>query len=86
MDMTTLIGATGAAILLLAFILNEVHVWSEDDLSYDFANFAGAALLLWYAWILGSWPFGILNGVWALVSLRDIFRDMKKPPRLARRP
>ncbi len=79
-----LIGISGAAIILIFFLLNQTHKISSDSLSYDIANFIGALLLLIYAVLLSSLPFAILNGVWALVSLRDIFFDLKNRRPLSR--
>ena len=76
--MELIIGIAGAALILLAFILSETHVWSEDDLTYDAVNLIGAALLIWYSWLIHSWPFAILNGVWALVALRDVILDARR--------
>jgi hypothetical protein len=41
--MELLIGIAGAALILLAFILNEFHIWSEDGLAYDATNLVGGA-------------------------------------------
>ncbi len=73
MDLTTLIGSAGAAIILIAFFLNQTHKLSQDSLKYDVANLIGSGLLVIYAVLLSSIPFAILNGVWFLVSLRDTF-------------
>jgi hypothetical protein len=72
------VGVIGAALILLAFILSETHVWSEDDLAYDVTNLIGGALLFWYSWQIHSWPFAILNGVWTLVALRDVILDARR--------
>lgn len=74
MDANTLIGSAGALLLLIAFVLNEAHVWSEDERRYDLVNLAGAGLLVAYAWLIHSYPFLILNAVWALVALRDMMK------------
>ena len=79
--MTTLIGTAGATLILIAFVLNQFHVWKDDDLLYDTVNFVGAALLVTYAVLLGSWPFAVLNGVWTIVSLRDAFLDVQRKHR-----
>lgn len=73
-----LIGTSGAALILLAFILNQLHYWSDEDLIYDLCNLVGSGLLIWYSLLLDSTPFLILNSIWALVSLRDVFTDLKK--------
>ena len=78
MDTTTLIGSTGAAIILIAFFLNQTHKLSQDSLKYDVSNLIGSGLLVIYAVLLSSVPFAILNGVWFLVSLRDTFSDSRR--------
>lgn len=75
---TTLIGIFGAAIILIFFILNESHKISADSFSYDLWNLIGSILLCIYAYLLSSWPFLILNLVWAAFSLKDVIRDIKK--------
>lgn len=73
----TLVGLSGMSLILLAFIMNQYHKWHDDDLIYDVVNALGSMLLLFYAYLLNSVPFMILNGVWFLVSFRDIFVDVK---------
>jgi len=72
-----ILGILGAALILTAFILDQTHVWKDTDLIYDVVNLAGSSLLLYYGAVSGTWPFVILNSVWALVSLRDVFIDLK---------
>ena len=74
----TILGIVGAGLVLLAFILEQYHVWKDDDLSYDFYNLAGASLLIVYGLIIKGYPFVILNSVWALVSLKDVVKDLSK--------
>ena len=76
METTTLIGVSGAAIILIAFVLSQVHLWGSNWLIYEFCNFIGSALLVWYAVLLGSVPFIILNGVWGVVSLWYVYVDL----------
>jgi energy-converting hydrogenase Eha subunit E len=78
MDITTLIGITGATIILIGFLLNQFGLWSRESLSYDVANVAGSVLLLWYSYLLGSVPFLLLNSVWLLVSARDVVQDLRR--------
>jgi hypothetical protein len=72
MDSVTLIGATGAGLILIAFILNQSGRWNQESIWYDGVNVVGGLLLVLYAYLLGSWPFLVLNGVWTLVALRDV--------------
>lgn len=66
------IGTLGATIILVAFILNQLNKLKNDSLAYDLLNAIGSLLLIWYAILLSSVPFLILNGVWAIVSIKDI--------------
>ena len=74
----TIIGAIGAFLLLLAFVLNQLKKWKNDDLIYDLVNLIGGLFLVLYAYLLASWPFLVLNAVWTFVSLRDVFIDAKR--------
>ena len=75
------IGSTGAGLILLAFVLGQLHKWKDTYFIYDFVNLVGSVLLIWYAILLSSWPFLVLNGVWALVSLRDVVTDLRRNSR-----
>ena len=76
--MTLIIGVLGATIILVLFILEQSHKISNDSILYDVGNFIGSVLLVIYAYLLSSVPFLILNLVWAVFSLKDIFVDLKK--------
>ncbi|MBO0728843.1 MAG: hypothetical protein J2P57_06260 [Acidimicrobiaceae bacterium] len=39
---------------------------------------AGCALSSAYGFLSGAWPFGVVEGVWALVALRRYFQS--RPP------
>ena len=78
MDTTIIIGSLGALLILIAFIMNQLHKWQEDYLIYDLVNLIGSLLLVIYAIILTSYPFLILNLVWLGLSLRDVVVDLKK--------
>ncbi len=79
MELIKLIGTGGATVILIAFILNQLHLWKSTSLKYDVANFIGGVLLVIYAYKIGSYPFTVLNTVWALVSFRDIIIDIRRP-------
>lgn len=75
------IGSAGAGLILVAFILGQLHIWKDTYFSYDLMNAVGSLLLLLYAWMGQSWPFFVLNFVWALVSLRDCIVDLQRNAR-----
>ncbi len=77
-NLIKIIGSLGAFLILLAFILNQTHKWAPQQLKYDLTNLVGSGLLVLYAYLLHSTPFMILNGVWVIVSLRDVVQDLRK--------
>lgn len=66
------IGVAGSTILLAFFVANQLGKLTAKSWIYDAGNFTGAALLLAYAVSISAWPFAVLNGVWALVAVRDL--------------
>jgi hypothetical protein len=72
MTSTDIVGVAGATLVLIGFILVQTHRLRDEDIRYDLLNAVGSALLLWYAYLLLSYPFMILNSVWLLVSLKDV--------------
>lgn len=73
-----IIGYTGMVLILFAFIMNQIHRWRDDSLKYDVVNAVGATVLIAYSFLIQSIPFLVLNGIWALVSLRDVAVDVEK--------
>jgi hypothetical protein len=71
--MDLIIGTTGAFLILVTFLLVQSKKISPDNIFYDLINFLGSLLLVIYAIRGKSYPFIILNTVWALASLKDIF-------------
>lgn len=78
MDSTTLIGVIGATLLLVAFGAEKFKKLSNDSYPYDFLNLVGAGLLTWYALLLSSTPFVVLEGIWSLVALQGIVKRLMK--------
>ncbi len=78
LDPLSLFGSLGALLLLIAFGLNQTHIWNEDAIIYDLTNFFGGLILVIYAALISSFPFMILNAVWTLVSLRDLISGLAK--------
>lgn len=72
------LGSLGAGLILLAFVMGQLQVWKNTYFIYDLVNLIGSLLLIYYAWTGHSWPFLILNSVWALISLRDCTRGLQR--------
>jgi len=74
MNFSEIMGSLGVAILLLAFLLNMLKIIKTESLSYLLLNFIGAAIACFASWLIPYFPFVILEGVWAAVSLVSLVR------------
>ena len=70
-------GSLGVAILLLAFVLNMLKIIKTESLSYLLLNFIGAAIACFASWLISYFPFVILEGVWAVVSLVSLVKYLR---------
>jgi hypothetical protein len=78
MDLVTLIGVVGISIVLIGFILNQFGRLTINSPYYDWLNIIGPSILVVYAWLLGSYPFLVLNVVWVVASIWSLISDGKK--------
>lgn len=71
-DLPLIIGIVGMLLVLVGFIMIQTHRWTADDFGYDFVNFLGSSGLMYYGYVGHAWPFVILNGIFALYSLKEV--------------
>lgn len=64
MNTLTIFGASAVTVMLIAYIFEKRSTWWI----LLFALACGCSSL--YGWLAGTWPFGIVEGVWAIVALR----------------
>lgn len=64
MSTLTLFGAATVSAMLIAYALEQRSAWWV----LIFALACGGSSL--YGFLAGTWPFGVVEGVWALVALR----------------
>jgi hypothetical protein len=69
MDTLTIFGASAVTIMLIAYAFEQRSVWWI----LVFAVACAASSL--YGWLAGTWPFGVVEGIWALVALRRWWRQ-----------
>lgn len=74
--MTTadLTSGAGVALILTAFALSTMKKLSTDSRPYFLLNFMGGALACAGAYLVGSIPFMVLEGVWTIVALFGLFK------------
>ena len=74
MDVITLIGVCGAALVLVGFVGNRLLYWQADAFLYLALNTVGSLVLIGYSVIIDSYPFIVLNLIWFLFSVNDVFQ------------
>jgi hypothetical protein len=72
-ELSTIVGIIGLCTILLAFALNLFHKISQRSYSYNLMNIFGSGLLAYYALVLDSLPFLLLQLVWGFLSLVKFF-------------
>ena len=74
----TLIGAIGVALLLFAFFASIKRILPVPSAAYFALNALGAALACASSYLIGFFPFVVLEGVWAIVALWELLRTVVK--------
>lgn len=69
-------GSLGVAILLIAFLLNLLKIIKTESLIYSLLNLIGAGIACYASYLISYFPFVILEGSWALVSLVAVLREL----------
>lgn len=78
MSQSDILASIGVTLLLIAFFLNLKKIMSTDSKWYSGLNIVGAALCGYSSYLIGFYPFVILEGVWVLAALSSF---VKRVPR-----
>ena len=76
MSLDQWIGSFGVALLLLAYALNLRGVLNKDSVLYQGLNVVGAGLACVASWMIGYYPFVVLEGFWMSVSVFALIKNM----------
>lgn len=63
------VGWTGAAALLLAYVLVSTKRIEGDSVAYQFLNLGGAVLLIVNSFYYGAYPSVVVNVVWIGIAV-----------------
>ncbi|MFC4723590.1 hypothetical protein ACFO5O_14770 [Geojedonia litorea] len=77
MTLVDWIGFLGVFQILLAYVLNSIGNITNKGLVFILLNLIGATMACVASILLNYWPFIILEGIWALVSLYALFNYKK---------
>lgn len=72
MNFTDWIGFLGVFQILLAYVLNVTEKVSNKSFVFLILNLSGASMACLASILLNYWPFIVLEGIWALVSLYSL--------------
>jgi len=73
-NINDLLGFTGVAILLAAYLLHQINKLSKDGLVYIVMNIVGAGLASFASYLINYVPFIILEATWTAVSIASLVR------------
>lgn len=69
-----IIGSVGVFLLLAAFFLNLFGLLAHTSRSYQGMNAVGAGLSCYASYLIGFFPFVVLEGTWSLVAVAALLR------------
>ncbi len=67
----TLFGACAVSVMLVAYACEARSRWWI--LVFALACAASSA----YGWLSGTWPFGVIEGIWSLIALQRYLRRVR---------
>ena len=70
------VSLAGAAMILAAFAAQQAGRWKPTDRPYLALNFAGSAILAYFAVLAGNLGLIVLESAWALISLWSLSRAL----------
>jgi hypothetical protein len=77
MTYNDIIGTIGVALILIAYFLNTERLIPVNGKLFYVINTIGAVLACYASWLISYWPFVILEGTWALVSIYGLMTAMR---------
>ena len=79
MNTNDIIGAIGVGLILIAYFLNIFSLIKKDGVLFFVLNIIGASITCYASVLISFWPFIILEGTWAIVSVIGLLKTIKKP-------
>lgn len=79
MNTNDIIGTIGVGLILLAYFLNIFSWIKKDGVLFYMMNIVGASIACFTSYLINYFPFVILEGTWAIVSVIGLLKSIKKP-------
>lgn len=77
LDLFTLSGFVGVALILCAYFANQQRWLASDDWRFPLANMIGSCLILISFYTAWNLPAAIIEAAWAAVSLWGLVKSMR---------
>lgn len=74
MSYADIIGTVGVGLILLAYFCSTFGWIDSSSKLFFLVNLAGAGLACYASVLIRYWPFVVLEGTWALVSLAGLLK------------
>ena len=71
------IGTIGVGLVLLAYFFNTMKMIPENGKLFYLLNVIGGAMSCYAAILIIFWPFVILEGIWTIVSIYGLIKNLK---------
>ncbi|MGC4041041.1 MAG: hypothetical protein QM710_09735 [Flavobacterium sp.] len=79
MSTSDIIGTIGVSLILIAYFLNIFSLIKKDGAFFYVLNIFGGAIACFSSYLIAFWPFVVLEGIWAVISVVGLFKNIKKP-------
>jgi len=79
MSTTDIIGTIGVSLILIAYFLNIFSLIQKDGILFYVLNILGGAIACFSSYLIRFWPFVVLEGTWAVISVVALLKSIKKP-------
>lgn len=79
MSTTDIIGTIGVSLILIAYFLNIFSLIKKDGILFFVLNIFGGAIACFSSYLISFWPFVVLEGTWAIISVVGLLKNIKKP-------
>ncbi len=79
MNTNDIIGTIGVGTILIAYFLNMFSLIKKEGVLFYVMNIVGASIACFASVLISFWPFIILEGTWAIVSVIGLMKSIKKP-------
>ena len=78
MKLSDIIASVGVIILLIAFFLNLNGKIKADSKFYIWSNIIGAWMNCYASYMIGFYPFVILEAIWTMVAFYSLFKHVPR--------